>query len=268
MLKFERKLITPAIAKELLKNNKFNRRIRRLLVINYTNEMLNNKWKVDTGEMIKISKTGVILDGQHRLLAIVKSNKSIYFHIAFDIDDEVFDVIDTGKGRSSNDTFQVKGIQRDNVLPSTISIYNLLIANRRLGVQIHHKSTNAALLEQYLLDETFWQHVTKQSHNYYLAFAKILPPSYIGGFYAFFLKLNENKAEEFMKQLATGIGISNECILLLRNKLMQDKMSIRKMLPTLKMALIIKTWNLFVKNQTVKILKFEQNREEFPIALK
>ena len=71
-----------------------------------------------------------------------------------------------------------------------------------------------------------------------------------------------------MKQLATGIGISNECILLLRNKLMQDKMSVRKMLPTLKMALIIKTWNLFVKNQTVKILKFEHNREEFPIALK
>jgi hypothetical protein len=63
--------------------------------------MINNKWKQDTGECIKISKTGRILDGQHRLKAVILSNCSIYFYVATNIDDSVFDVLDTGKARNS-----------------------------------------------------------------------------------------------------------------------------------------------------------------------
>jgi hypothetical protein len=267
-LQFQKVLITPAIAKQYLEANIANRRIKEPMVLRYANDMRNGKWKENTAEVISISKSGIILNGQHRLHAIIKANVSIFFHVAFNLEDNVFDVLDTGTVRNATDTFKIKNIKQENVLPSIISMYNLLVLGKKAGVQNNHKSTNSALLEQYYLDENFWQNIAKQSHLWYLAYAKVLPPSFLGGFYAYFLKLNENKAEDFMTQLATGIGIKNNSVGLLRNKLMQDRMSPRKMPATLKMALIIKGWNLFIKNETVKILKFDTVKEEFPIALK
>lgn len=267
MIEFKKLLVTPSIAKEYLEANKSNRRVKTPLIAQYSNDMANGRWKEDTGELIKIAKSGRILDGQHRLLAVIKSNKSIYFHFAINVPDDVFDVIDTGSSRNATDTFKVQGIKQENSIPSIISMYNLLVNGKKIGLQKNHKSTNAMLLEQYYQDEIFWQNIAKTTHTLYLSFAKILTPSMIGGFYAYLSKLNPEKAEEFITQLTTGVNIQNETITFLRNKLMQDKMSPRKMPPTLKMALIIKTWNFFIKDQRVKLLKFDSVRDEFPVAI-
>lgn len=267
-LEITKQLITPSIAKKYLEQNINNRRYSQPVLLRYTADMINNKWKQDTGECIKISKTGRILDGQHRLKAVILSNCSIYFYVATNIDDSVFDVLDTGKARNSSDCFYVAGIKASNTIPSMISYYNLLKDNKRSGVQINQKATNANLLEQYYQDEVFWDNIARSSNSWYVAFAKILKPSMIGGFYAHFYKLNLNKAEAFMNQLCTGSEISNSIINLLRNKLMQDKMSPRKMPTTLKMALIIKAWNHYINDNNVKILKFDTVRDEFPIAIK
>ena len=36
---------------------------------------------------------------------------------------------------------------------------------------------------------------------------------------------------------------------------------------TLKMALVIKTWNCFITGKTTKFLKFDSTREEYPKAI-
>ena len=267
-LEITKQLITPSIAKKYLEQNVNNRRYSQPVLLRYTADMINNKWKQDTGECIKISKTGRILDGQHRLKAVILSNCSLYFYVAHNIDDNVFDVLDTGKSRNSSDCFYVAGIKASNTIPSMISYYNLLKDNKKEGVQINQKSTNSNLLEQYYKDELFWDNIARSSNSWYIAFAKILKPSMIGGFYAHFYKLNSNKAEAFMNQLCTGSEISNSIINLLRNKLMQDKMSPRKMPTNLKMALIIKAWNHYINNNNVKILKFDTIRDDFPIAIR
>ena len=267
MIEFKRELITPSLAKKYIESNINNRRLKISNIARYAKDMANGRWKSDTAEPIKISKSGIILDGQNRLHAIIKSNTPIFFHVATNVEDDVFDVLDTGASRSAGDVFRIKGIKQENTIPSIIAMYNLLLDGTRVVVQKDKKATNAELLSQYLQDESFWQNVARQSHNWYLSFAKILQPSYIGGFYSYFLKLNESLAYQFMSQLTTGIGIENECISLLRQKLMQDKMSPRKMQPRLKMALIIKTWNFFVKGQNIKQLKFDTINEQFPTAL-
>jgi hypothetical protein len=267
-LEITKQLITPSIAKNYLEQNLNNRRFSQPILLRYTADMINNKWKEDTGECIKISKTGRILDGQHRLKAVILSNCSIFFYIANNIDDSVFDVLDTGKSRNASDCFYVAGIKASHTIPSIISYFNLLEDGKKNGVQINKKATNSELLEQYYKDELFWDNIAKMSMSWYLSFATILKPSMIGGFYSHFYKLNPSKAEIFMNQLCTGSGINNAIINLLRNKLMQDKMSPRKMPMNLKMALIIKTWNHYINGNNVKILKFDMIRDDFPVAIK
>lgn len=268
MIQFNKILITPAKAKEYLEANVDNRRIKKPVVLKYAKDIIEDRWIEDTGETIKIATTGRILDGQHRLHAIVKANKSIYCHVSTGLDEKVFKVIDTGSTRNATDVFKIEGIKNEHSLPSIISFYNLLEQGKKhKGFHVHQKSTNAMLLDQYYEDENFWQSVSRNSYNWYLSFAKILTPSFIGGFYAHFYKLNSDKANIFMTQLATGINIDNDTISILRNKLMVDKMSIKKMPITLKMALVIKTWNSYINGIKLKQLKYDSTREQFPKAI-
>lgn len=267
-VQFTRVLITPSRAKMYLEGNISNRAIRKPYLMRYVDDMRNGRWVEDTAEPIKIAKSGRILDGQTRLHAIVLANASLHFHVATGLDDDVFTVLDTGRGRNAPDIFTIAGVKNSNTIPSIIAYFNLLEQNRRMNQQVNYKKTNAELLEQYQKDEVFWQNIARKTAAWYQSFAKILTPSVIGGFYAHFYKLNPLQADEFMEQLCTGINLSSKPIQLLRNKLMQDKMSIRKMQTTMKMALIIKSWNYHLKKQEPKILKFDTVSEKFPAAIR
>jgi hypothetical protein len=70
-----------------------------------------------------------------------------------------------------------------------------------------------------------------------------------------------------MNQLATGNDVTNISISLLRTKLMNDKVSMKKMPQELRLALIIKSWNFYRKNERPKILKWDSTNEKFPIAI-
>lgn len=266
-MEFKKILVTPTVAKKYLEANIKNRVVKSVVVLRYAQEMLNDRWKSDTAEVIKISKSGVVLDGQHRLLAVIKANKPVYFHVAFDVDEDVFDVLDTGSKRNAGDAFHVQGIKNANVVPSIIQTYHLLQGEYLTKAQIHQRLSHAELLEQYYKREFFWQSVGAQCHNWYKAFAKILPPSIIGGMYAYLYDKDKNDAEIFMTQLTTGINVNNTSISILRQKLMQDKMSSKKMSMQLKLALMLKTWNYYRKGYEVKLLKFDTDRDSFPIAI-
>jgi hypothetical protein len=268
-MEIKKVLITPIIANEYLKANTANRRINTPTLMRYVNEMLNGKWKTDTGEMIKISKTGVVLDGQHRLLSIVKSGVSLYFHIITGLDDKVFDVLDTGKNRNACDIFYIDGIKNANKIPSMIQLYEA-IKNGQIdsqSIQKNSKHSNSSLLDLYYKKPIFWDEVASKSNSWYKSFAKILAPSTIGGFYALFYDISPYQAELFFDQLCTGLNLTNNSIGLLRVKLMQDKMSNTKMTTVYKNALIIKNWNNFRRNKEVKLVKFDPQVELFPVAI-
>ena len=271
-MEFKKQLVTPSFAKQLLEANVNNRRVKQAVLLRYIQEMIAGRWKEDTGETIKISKTGKVLDGQHRLMAVVKSNIPIYFHIAYNVDETVFDVLDTGSVRNATDAFHIEGIKNDNVIPSIIATYYVLSKGEvkkiiNGDIPKNNKPSNNQLIEIYYQRESFWQSVANQTASWYQSFAKILPPSTIGGLYSFFYDLDNNDAYKFMHQMCTGQDITNKTIALLRTKLMQDKMDSKTIKSSLKQAYILKTWNCFRKNQVVKMIRFDSTKEEFPIAI-
>lgn len=266
-MEFKEQLITPTIAKQYLEANIRNRSVKMAIVLRYANEMSIGQWKRDTGETIKISKTGIILDGQHRLLALIKANVSLKFHVATGIEDSVFDVIDTGSTRNATDCFKIEGIKHGNTIPSIMSKYYLLKTFKSTSRNTNNRLTIPSLLKMYYEREAYWQDTAAQTHKWYLTFAKILKPSLIGGMYSLFYDIDADDAFEFTNQMATGQNITNNSIGFLRQKLMQDKMSQRKMSMSLKDALIIKSWNFYRKGEDIKQLKFNTASDKFPIAI-
>lgn len=265
-MEFKKILVTPSLAAQYLEANISNRRIRENTVSRYVKDILNGRWKQDTGECIKISKNGVILDGQHRLAAVVKSKTAVFFHIAFDVDDSVFSVLDTGSVRNASDCFKIKGIKNETVLPSIMSFYYALKKGTTVkGIQKNDKMTNDELIDEYYKDVNKWQIVAQKSLTWYNNFAKILAPSFLGGFYAKALEIDSAKANEFMNMLCTGDNITNNSISLLRQKLIKDKISLKKLSVQIKLAFVIKVWNYYIEeNHSIKIIKFNPEAEDFP----
>lgn len=101
--------ITPKKAIEYLEPNRENRKVRQDRVDRYAREMEKGHWMM-SGDPIRFGGDGRLLDGQHRLLAVVKCNKPVEFVVIRDLQDDVFRILDSGLVRNNGDAlgFNVK----------------------------------------------------------------------------------------------------------------------------------------------------------------
>ena len=78
--------ITPNMATILLEKNCANRPISKRTVEAYARDMLNGHWKEGTGAAISVSTDGELLDGQHRLNAIIQSKLTVKMWVCLGCD--------------------------------------------------------------------------------------------------------------------------------------------------------------------------------------
>jgi hypothetical protein len=117
--------VTPEIAALWLHRNMKNRPLREIHIKTMARDMEKDRWEY-TGEAIKFSSTGRLIDGQHRLRAIVASGVTLKMMVVIDVPDEAQAVMDSGARRSTGDALAF----RDEVNVSTLA------ATCRFGVQI------------------------------------------------------------------------------------------------------------------------------------
>lgn len=96
--------ITPDIAAEWLAHNAVNRNVRRAAVAQYAADMVAGNWR-EADAPITRRADGMLLDGQHRLSAIIASAKTIgaWVHIVSDNVTPADMRLDVGKVRSITD---------------------------------------------------------------------------------------------------------------------------------------------------------------------
>ena len=132
--------ITPEMAKEMLSKNNTNRRIRNRRVSLYADQMKKGNWHL-TGQTITIAKDGTLLDGQHRLSAIIEAGVPVEFLVVSDIDPAP--TYDCGLPRSMTDRLYLSGINAPvHVLCTNgIAIVRFCMALEKYGnIDIDHRN--------------------------------------------------------------------------------------------------------------------------------
>lgn len=84
-------------------------------VTTYASAMSRGQWRV-THQAIAIDPDGVLIDGQHRLAAVVMARKVVRMAVAFDVPRESFDVLDTGFARTASSILHIAGVPDANAL--------------------------------------------------------------------------------------------------------------------------------------------------------
>lgn len=264
-MKTEVRVITPSIAREMLKRNQGNRNVSESQVTFYANQMLNGGWLFD-GQPIRFNNNGRLLDGQHRLNAIIESGTPQTFLIITGISSEAFKVMDTGKNRSSMDVFKISGIPYSGQVSTTSRIVYFL-SEKKQRVDGASKISHSELLDFYNTHPRILDCVKKSEHLY-VEFSRVLSWSHISSFMYLFGEKSVTESEDFLRKLCTGLDLSlHSPIYVLRKKLLSDAVSSTKIQRHDKYALIIKAWNSNRKGNKIKFLRWNKELEKFPAII-
>jgi len=91
---------TPEYAALLLKGNQRNRKLSAANVHKYASDIAKGQWGA-TVEPIIVASTGRLLNGQHRLHAVIKANTTAPLTLCFGADEEMFKHLDRGTLRTA-----------------------------------------------------------------------------------------------------------------------------------------------------------------------
>lgn len=105
--------ITPNKSEKLLADTEaagFNNRTPTKAFINrYAGDIEKRHWQSNTGETIKIASNGAVIDGQHRLHAVIQSGIAVKMWVCRGIKPEMFQYIDQGNKRDLKDLMSIEG---------------------------------------------------------------------------------------------------------------------------------------------------------------
>jgi hypothetical protein len=100
--------LTPMLAALLLERNPINRKIAQSNNGALTSDILGGRFLFN-GEAIVISKSGLLLDGQHRCNAVLETGQTITVVLVFGPEDEARFTIDIGRPKTVADFLHIKG---------------------------------------------------------------------------------------------------------------------------------------------------------------
>ena len=254
--------INPEMAADLLKFNTRNRAVRSKVVNDYANQMKKGLWQLN-GEPIIISDTNVVLDGQHRLEAILLSRTAQQMLVVTGVSSDAFRTIDTGLTRTPGDIMYINGVPNSNSMAALILREFFLSANQTIGGDRAASIRDIKLSKQEMLDRyneapDLYVEILRFSNRCYDK-VKIMRLSEIGGYVAYLIRVKKYTREvvfEFFEQLFYDGRERHPAVQLLREKLLQFLGSQYKVLSKVRMALVIKAWNCYVTNGNMKRLTF------------
>lgn len=268
-MKTKIELITPELAKYYLTKNTKNRPLTKKIVNSYFIQMSNNNWK-STGQSISFDVKGNLIDGQHRLEAMIRANKSYEYVVVTDIEEDAFVCYDTGKKRSAKDCFSIEGIKNYTNTSSGIARY-ITVSNELSNITktnyVDNGISNQTVLDIYYSDVELWDEIVIFSRMCYNKI-RILKMSEITGISYYLIRKKGHSKEtvfSFFEQVFDIKQTEFNCIKLYRNILLKNKYLSRVKLSNKHYsAFLIKTWNFFITGTDTKILKWDFTQENFP----
>ena len=222
-----------------------------------------------TGETIVFSKSGRLLNGQHRLSACIQSGENFECIVVFGIEDNAFKFMDIGTTRTASHIFNIEDIPN----------YAHAAATARLLYGYKAKSGWEGVIpdvENDTLLDFYYQHPRIQdaiAHGRALNDENLMRPSW--GSFCFYIcaEKNREEARAFFDKVATGIGISNKASqeYRIRKRLLENAQSTAAKISNGHLAaFIVQAWNAKRSNDDRRIYRWRNEQspnEAFPRAI-
>lgn len=233
--------VTPEIAQHWLDFNSSNRAITNSRVDQFKSDMESGEWS-DNAEPIKFAY-GKLLDGQHRLTAMVLAGVSLQLSVAHGVDPATQVTMDTGRVRTPRDVLSIEGVGKwESGVLGTAG--HSIIAVKMGGLpsssaKFTNREIRAFFLENRAAVETSL-HIVRDLPRKptMLPFSRVLSLHYL------FAERDRDLADMFFQRLFTGDQLAvTSPIFHLRQRLVNDLVSKARRSAFIECAFVIKAWN-------------------------
>lgn len=260
-------LITPSKAKNLLKNNTHNRPVSKKRVNHYSALMKDDKWHL-THQGIAIANDGTVLDGQHRLKAIIKANRPIKMNVSYEVNKDNFKYIDVGYTRTTSNIFAIENIKNYTRHASGVSRYfdfkDSFGSFGRNSRRVENNYTHNDYLVFYYDNEDFLIEVNTKTSKIYRQYS-LITCSHLYALYVYSVLNAGWDIDHIHNFFENTYMLKNDSESNAPKKLfkalVKDATANKQMTQKVKLALIIKSFNYYTEGRSIKILKYDEKRE-------
>lgn len=264
-------MVGPERASELLARNTKNRKLNERTVRILVDQLQKGLWK-ETHQGIAIAESGELLDGQHRLTAVVRAGVTIPLWVATGMPDSCADVLDTGRKRNPADAFSIHGIVDPSLCSAGARVYDNYrrIPNKGWSGTVAYELSSAELFHIYEDDIGDARALfARQVHNRAYANWKYLTPSVT---FALTLLLQDaghsnHAIIDFFDRLSSGSNLSAGSPILAYRKyafngnaaedkaIRRSKRSNSCLWQQILLAHLIKVWNYEMEGRRLTVFK-------------
>lgn len=255
--------VTPDVAKNYLSYNTKNRK-ESLRNVKFLSEQMEKGLFLENGESIVFDNNNNLTDGQHRLMAIIKSGKSYHIPIVRGVKSNAMATYDTGKNRSSADVLGLNGYKNSSILSSLVkAIYKYEVKLSKCSATNGYNRTET-LTNQQILDfskenNDWMQEIIKNiSSIYKRSTVKFLGVSSLSFITYTIGGKNPNKdVYDFIKNICGLSRTEQTATSYIFNKLYNSKINKEPLNFYWTLGMCVKAWNYYIDgNPSVKYFKF------------
>jgi hypothetical protein len=235
--------ITEVMAKKMLKEKRDNRNIAQNYVRRLADSMERGEWVLNSVPII-LDKKGKVIDGQHRLSAILLYKKPVKMAVAYDVDKNAYKTIDIGRRRSPGDMLSMQGEKDCNVLASVLRLYNSFREK-----DLNSLNCNTAYISPRQTEILLGQNPGIRDGVRFASGNKkpiqlLMTPSIAATFHFIFGRRNTKNRNDFFESLIGGANLGkNNPIYILRQILLERRVRYSTKDKPMICCLMIKTWN-------------------------
>jgi hypothetical protein len=252
--------IGPIQASLYLETNESNRAINKRILNMYAKEIMEGNWKLN-GQPIIFGKSGRLLDGQHRLLAILDAGEDVLCLVVRGVDDDTFDTLDAGKKRNAADILSIEKVENSRNVASAARL--LVKYDSNSSMTNNDVVPNAEINRKYMSERERLDNAAKIAGS----IGYLCMNSSVGFCYVLFDRIDHTACEYFFEKLSSGEGMNaTNPILRLRETLIRRKGQEKSTKRSDEFAaLIIKAWNAWRKGKIYSVISYKRGVEKFPI---
>lgn len=250
--------ITPAGAERLLAASLAakwtNRSVLRRRVLALAEEMRSGRWAAN-GESIVIGPKGEVLDGQHRLHAVIEAGCTIRAMIVRGADPAHFHTFDSGSARTAGDVLHMAGLAQVGL---RASLGRFLYAWERDELDAFFRHAQPKIANGTVLEALQRHPGLDDSLSYGNAAAKgVGKAMHIAAAHYLAARANQTKADAFFKQVVYGenIAIPDPAFFLRRRLIATRGRGLGSVASWEAWAMIVKSWNYYTLGRKIRELR-------------
>ena len=239
--------ITPQVAKFWLQHKHTNRSIHLKVLIKLKRALEHARWEIN-GETIIFDEQGRLIEGQHRLQAVVDTDVTIWSLVVYGIDKARFKTMGQGSKRTAGDILSIRGEKNARNLAAALRWVWRYENNQMLNA--HPDITDDELAD------TIEEHPDIVQSLTYGAQMKrgIVAPGLVTALHYLCSKKDKALANHFYWSLAMGTNLEEGNPIYVLRETLAKRVKARQILRDERKApMVILAWNILRKDSKTKL---------------